>query len=251
MGKVEVLRDIWDQIPKVESNEIELSQKELIKKYVDLFHFGEYFYVIFNTKTTEMEFVSPEIHNVLACSPAEFNLTKILSMLHPDDSPYYYHYEKSAVKFFSGLPIEHLNNYKFSYDYRVSLDDHQTKRILQQIIPLHYFSEGGARTLAIFTDLTHLNIQGTPKLSFIGMNGAPSYYNVHLNEEFFPTNQRFSNKENEILKLVVQGLTSDKIAQKLNRSIHTIRVHRKNILEKSGCANLQELIVKSIREGWV
>lgn len=107
------------------------------------------------------------------------------------------------------------------------------------------------RTLAIFTDLTHLNIQGIPKLSFIGMQGAPSYYNVHLKDEFLLSLNIFTKKELEILQYVVQGLKSKDIAEKLQRSIHTIRNHRKHILEKSGCDNVQELLVKSIREGWV
>ena len=141
--------------------------------------------------------------------------------------------------------------YKFAYDYRLKTREGSYKRVQQQIVPIYYFPEGGVRTLVIFTDLTHLNITGIPKLSFIGMEGAPSYYNVHQQDEFLKSLNIFTKKEQEILGLVVQGLTSQAIAQKMNRSIFTIRNHRKRILEKSGCGNVQELLVKAVREGWV
>ena len=251
MDKVNKLLDIWDQIPHAVNQQLDLSQKEIINRYMDVFHFGEYFYVIFNTRTTEMEYVNPNVEKLLGFTQDEFQLQIVLDNIHPDDLPYYYHYEQSAVRFFSSLPTELFFNYKFAYDYRLKIKDNSYKRIQQQIVPLYYFPEGGVRTLGIFTDLTHLNIQGIPKLSFIGLNGAPSYYNVHLKQEFYLSSALFTKKEREILHYIVQGLKSEDIAKLLNRSIYTIRNHRKNLLQKSGCANLQELLVKSIREGWV
>lgn len=101
------------------------------------------------------------------------------------------------------------------------------------------------------TDLTHLNITGIPKLSFIGMQGAPSYYNVHLEEEFINQNAIFTKREQQILRYMIQGKRTEDIANEIHRSIFTIQNHRKNILQKSGCKSLQELLVKAIREGWV
>ncbi len=251
MDKINRLRDIWDNIPKAVTEQLDFSQEEIIKKYMDVFHFGDYFYVIFNTRTAEMEYLDPNIEKVLGYAPEEFQLSMVLNSIYPDDLPYYYHYEQSAVRFFSTLDPALFFNYKFSYDYRLRTKDGNYKRVLQQIVPIYYFPEGGARTLGIFTDLTHLNIQGAPKLSFIGMNGAPSYYNIHLEDEFFISPNLFSKKEREVLKYAVQGLKSEDIAKQLNRSVFTIRTHRKNVLRKSGCTNIQELLVKSVREGWV
>lgn len=251
MEKVSKLVNIWEQIPNAVTDQLDLSQKEIINKYMDVFHIGDYFYVIFNTRTAEMEYVNPHIERILGYSPEEFELSLVLNSVHPDDLPYYYHYEQSAVRFFSSLPTDLFFKYKFSYDYRLRAKDGEYRRILQQIVPVYYFPEGGARTLGIFTDLSHLNIHGIPKLSFIGMQGAPSYYNIHLNEEFHLSTNVFTKTEKEILKYVVQGMKSEDIANSLNRSIFTIRAHRKNILRKSGCSNVQELVVKSVRESWV
>jgi|SRR5690554_178310 len=251
MNKVEKLKDIWDNIPKAITGQLDFSQKDIINKYMDVFHFGDYFYVIFNTQTTEMEYVNSNIEKVLGYAAEEFELSMVLDNIHPDDLPYYYHYEQSAVRFFSGLSVNLLFKYKFSYDYRLRIKDGSYKRVLQQIVPVYYFPEGGVRTLGIFTDLSHLNITGIPKLSFIGMQGAPSYYNIHLKDEFLLSMNLFTKKEKEILHYVVQGMKSEDIAKQLNRSVFTIHNHRKNILQKSGCTNFQELLVKSLREGWV
>ncbi|MHA6697272.1 LuxR C-terminal-related transcriptional regulator [Chryseobacterium sp. A301] len=251
MDEIKKLAKIWDSIPNSKSQQVELSVKKIVKKYLDLFHFGDYFYVVFNTQTTEMEFVDPGVEKVLGIAPKEFTLEWILGNLHSEDSPYYFHYEKSAVKFFTSLDKEHFFKYKFSYDYRLRTEGGIYKRVLQQVVPVYYFPQGGARTLAIFTDLTHLNITGIPKLSFIGMEEAPSYYNVHLTEEFNAQDSLLSPREKEILGFVIQGHTSQSIADRLCRSVHTVRTHRKNILEKSGCISLQELIARSVREGWI
>lgn len=251
MDKINKLLDIWDHIPSAVTEQLDLSQKEIINRYMDVFHIGDYFYVIFNTRTAEMEYVSPDVEKVLGCTPDEFQLSMVLENIHPDDSPYYYHYEQSAVRFFTGLSQDLFFKYKFSYDYRLKTKEENYKRVLQQIVPVYYFPEGGARTLGIFTDLSHLNIQGIPKLSFIGMQGAPSYYNIHLKDDFLQIANLFTKKEQQILKYVVKGMTSESIANELQRSIFTVRTHRKNILKKSGCNSVQELLVKSVREGWV
>ena len=101
-------------IPKGVTEQIDLSQKEIINRYMDAFHFGDYFYVIFNTRTTEMEYVSPNVEQVLGYTPEEFRLQLVLDNIHVDDLPYYYPYEQAAVRFFSDLAPQFFFKYKFA-----------------------------------------------------------------------------------------------------------------------------------------
>lgn len=251
MEKVEKLVEIWKNIPVVDTPPIDLSQKEIIEQYLDIFHVGDCFYLIFNTQKAEMEYVDPKVTSLLGYEPEEFNLNLVMESIHAEDLPYYFHYEKSAIRFFTGLEPSVILKYKFSYDYRIKTKDGEYKRFLQQIVPIYYFPDGGARTIGIFTDISHLNVQGIPKLSFIGMKGEPSYYNMHLQEEFKLSNHNFTKREFQILNEVVKGVSSKEISEKLHISLLTVQTHRKNILKKSACASLQGLITKSIREGWV
>jgi DNA-binding CsgD family transcriptional regulator len=249
---VEDLVNIWEHIPKLDTDQVNLSQEEVLQKHLDVLGLGETFYIFFHTKTTVMEKIHSNLEKILGYKTSEFSLNLLLSLIHPDDLPYFAHYEQSAVKFFSQLPPEQISKYKFSYDYRIKTKDGTYKRFVQQTIPLYYDPEGGARTLSIFTDVSHFHLKDTPKLSFIGMQDAPSFYNIHLQEEYrLPQPKLFTSKELEILKYIVKGEKTEGIAQLLNRSVFTINNHRKNILRKAGCSSVQELCLKAVNQGWV
>ncbi len=57
----------------------------------------------------------------------------------------------------------------------------------------------------------------------------------------------FSQREKEILELLIKGNTSEKIARTLFISKHTVDKHRSNMLQKTGAKNTAELIVKSMK----
>lgn len=53
---------------------------------------------------------------------------------------------------------------------------------------------------------------------------------------------RLSRREREIMTLMVTGLTSKEIAQKMGISPRTVEVHRAHVAHKMGAANLAELV---------
>lgn len=58
-----------------------------------------------------------------------------------------------------------------------------------------------------------------------------------------------STREIEIISLLVDGLSSKAIADKLSLSIHTVYTHRKNIMRKLQLRTVQELVSHAIQEG--
>jgi DNA-binding NarL/FixJ family response regulator len=56
-----------------------------------------------------------------------------------------------------------------------------------------------------------------------------------------------SERELEILKLICGSFTNEKIAEKLNISIDTVKWHRANMLTKTGCVNTAGLVIFAIR----
>ena len=64
-----------------------------------------------------------------------------------------------------------------------------------------------------------------------------------------PSDFTFTKREIEVLKWVCEGYSSKQIADKLFLSIHTINNHRKNLLEKTNCKNLMEVLSYAIKSG--
>lgn len=60
-----------------------------------------------------------------------------------------------------------------------------------------------------------------------------------------------SERERDILRLVAMGATNQQIANQLNISINTVKVHLRNIFEKIGAASRTEATVYAIRQGLV
>lgn len=58
-----------------------------------------------------------------------------------------------------------------------------------------------------------------------------------------------SRREIEVLTLIAQGKNSIVIGEELGLSKHTVYNHRKNMLKKSGCSNMSELLLYGIRNG--
>jgi DNA-binding CsgD family transcriptional regulator len=51
-----------------------------------------------------------------------------------------------------------------------------------------------------------------------------------------------TKKEKEVVELMLEGMESKDIGEKLNISINTVGTHRKNILRKLGAKNVAEMV---------
>jgi DNA-binding NarL/FixJ family response regulator len=60
-----------------------------------------------------------------------------------------------------------------------------------------------------------------------------------------------SAREQEILQLVADGLTTAQIAEKLFSSPRTVETHRQNIMEKTGAKNTAALVRTAAEQGWL
>ena len=56
-----------------------------------------------------------------------------------------------------------------------------------------------------------------------------------------------SERENEIIKLVAEGNTNNKIAELLFLSSHTVNTHRKNIMAKLGVKNTAGIVMYAVK----
>ncbi|HAA13136.1 MAG TPA: hypothetical protein DCE41_16175 [Cytophagales bacterium] len=60
-----------------------------------------------------------------------------------------------------------------------------------------------------------------------------------------------TEREREVLELIVKGLTSNEIGERLFISPRTADGHLKKLISKFEVRNTMELIAKAIQDGWV
>jgi DNA-binding NarL/FixJ family response regulator len=69
----------------------------------------------------------------------------------------------------------------------------------------------------------------------------------HSSQKHKKGNNDLTNREHEILELIVKGFTSKEIAQKLYISPRTVDTHRANLMEKLELNNIAELVRYAIK----
>lgn len=243
---------IWTEIAQHKTpGELKL-EVELYKKLLNIFQVGDYYYMIFNPPEMKIEFASEFITALTGYKPEEFTLSLFMEIIHPEDLPYFMDFEATVTKFWNGLPPEKVMKYKSRYDYRIRKKDGTYVRILQQIVTIQSDDEGAVlRTFVVHTDISHLKSDQRMVLSFIGLEGEPSYIDVEPIQKFSPSKPIFTKSEKEIIHLLSQTKTTQEIAHILNRSPQTISTHRKNIMKKTGTTSVLQLIKLTVERGWL
>lgn len=243
---------IWKGIATlsvVERNKIEADAR---KKILHLFQVGDYYYYVFNLHKMEFEFISAEVKSVLGYTTSQLNVPFFLSQVHPEDIQWFMDFEQMVVSFFNNIGPHRANKYKVRYDYRIKKADGTYIRILHQMLNIEPDHQGiAARTLCLHTDITYLKKEGRPVLSFIGMEGEPSYIDVAVDAKRMSVGENLSRREKEILTLLMQGESSKEIASRLFISKLTVDTHRRNMLKKAGFQSTTELATNAIKEGWL
>lgn len=65
------------------------------------------------------------------------------------------------------------------------------------------------------------------------------------------TKTALTEREIQVLAMIAEGLSSVRIAQKLEISFETVKVHRRNMLKKAAVSNSFELIRMAIKRRWI
>ena len=60
-----------------------------------------------------------------------------------------------------------------------------------------------------------------------------------------------SDREIEVMSLIVQGYINKEIADKLNIGLSTVVTHRKNIMDKLGMKSVSALTIYAVMHGYV
>lgn len=63
--------------------------------------------------------------------------------------------------------------------------------------------------------------------------------------------KNLTDREQEVMSLIVQGFINKEIADKLNIGLTTVITHRRNIMDKLGMKSVSALTIYAVMHGYV
>lgn len=173
----------------------------------------------------------------------EKGIDGVLAMIHPDDRPEVLHFQKIVLDTFHSLSEEEKKTFEWTYTVRfVHQYTGEVKWYYARVRPYHIDDNGN-----IVFDLhiiIHLNT--APKtqsydwgFSYTSCTGKKVF--VSKNDPK-PKEVNLTKKEKEVALMMMEGLSSEEIADRLFISINTVYTHRKNIWKKINAKNLVDMM---------
>ncbi|MCG1037015.1 LuxR C-terminal-related transcriptional regulator [Polaribacter sargassicola] len=238
-----IYNEIFNTYPEVEI-------KEHIRKLIELDFYYPYnttFFCITNTASQRFEYISK---NFTACTgiPKE-NLNNggmdyFWSLFHPDDLQPWLTCLKSLMTFTMN-ELDDVMRKKMSYTWNYRIKNHAGEyiTIIQNTTPLQFDAQEkpiiGLAHYTVLDGNLNMDICATAKY----LNSKNEYETLfYKNISSEGLLNAISNRERDIIRLLLANQTSNSIAKSLNISKHTVDTHRRNILKKLGLSSTYELL---------
>lgn len=112
-----------------------------------------------------------------------------------------------------------------------------------------FYSESPIKTVYIFQLQTDIESDKKIKNGYHYYVGNDISFFRYPDEKLLTIGNPLTNREFEIVKLIAAGLSSEKIAERIFLSVHTVNTHRSNILSKTGFNTIADLIFDYQKRG--
>ena len=226
------------------------SLKTHINRIIDLDSYLPYsstFFCITNTQTLEFEYVSK---NFKACIGLDSDLLEkqgmryFWSRIHPEDVEKWLKALNDLMEFtLSKIDEADRSKANYTWNYRFKNADDVFVNIVQNTTPLAFDSQGkpiiGLAHYTVLHPDIKMDISASAKL----LNAQNEYDTIYFNNFSQKLlSDGISNRERDIIRLLVLNNSSKEISEKLNISPHTVDTHRRNILKKLNISSTGELI---------
>ncbi|MEX2591516.1 MAG: helix-turn-helix transcriptional regulator [Anditalea sp.] len=207
---------------------------------------GRWFSFVANSHTRELEFVAGDSKAVIGYSHEEMikeNAQFVANSIFKDDYRFVTQVIHLTMKYVNELPKNQRPYVYVVFYVRSVRKDGKVFTIQNQNIPLVFDEKNIPYVFAnIITDISHIYPTNIPHAVIINKFSNQQYHLDLNNLQLAPHRSKFTYRELDVLKLLIRGFTSRKIAEILAISYETARTHRKNILNKANTNNTGQLI---------
>lgn len=239
----EVYQDIFQSYDKP-------SLEEHIKKFIELDVYLPYnatFFCITNTQNLSFEYVSKNIGACLGIDKSVLEtkgMRYLWSLMHPDDVDKWLQALEGLMKFtLSEITEEDRRLMSYTWNYRLRKNDGGYVNVIQNTTPLEFDSDNkpiiGLAHYTVLDSRVSMDICASAKKLNKQNEYETLYFNTYSQKLL---TEGISNRERDIIRLLVLDRSSKEIAQKLNISSNTVDTHRRNILKKLNISSTGELV---------
>jgi DNA-binding CsgD family transcriptional regulator len=216
--------------------------EEIMEKDDQFFFFGDL--ILF-----KILYTSERSLDMLGVEPADLSPLKFYQVLHPDEMDRNMLVKNLLTKSAHKMFLAEKGHILLSTNFQVKNPKGKYINVLSQYFV--YYSEVPYKSVFIFE--VHTNIDWYKKHK----SGHHYYLGEDLSNFRYPDKELlkiadvFSKREFDILHLLEKGYSTEQVAEKLFLSPLTVKTHRRNILHKSGKANIPELIFDLKEHGFL
>jgi DNA-binding CsgD family transcriptional regulator len=198
------------------------------------------YYFIFDTYSNDVIYMSKSFVDITGYEIPK-SMYEVIPRIHPDDVDYCIECERKIILFLNDLFFE--DNFRFNtvYSYRIKTNFGHYIFIKQYYQALEVDEKGFMSKSIVYHEVMPANYKRSEN-DFVVMDllkNRPVVSNNIYN---------LSKRELEIIDFISEGLSTKEISEKIAISEHTIRTHRKNILQKTNTNSFIELI-KKLKQG--
>lgn len=170
----------------------------------------------------------------------------IFDKYHPEDAPFIKSIVKGSVIQLMQITIPEYANI-INMSYRFKKYDGTYANILSNTVV--HKTDDQDRVLSVLIKYTDISF--TNESDAVEWNVNTTYLDLEKIklQVYGDDNTNFTSREIQIIQELFNGRTNREIAINLGISKHTVATHRKNILFKSACSNVQELKIFCKKNG--
>jgi len=162
--------------------------------------------------------------------------------LPPEDVDMLLEINSSGFEFFYKQPVEERLKFTISYDFRLIRPNNLHLMVNHKLTPILLTPQGD---IWLSLCVVSLSTRNEPGNVFINKDGILHRYAYSFEGRKWKEDEiiSLSNREIEILRLSMHGLSNDQIAETAFIDINTVKFHKKNIFLKLNVKNIAKAIV--------
>lgn len=248
------LLDVWNAYPQTLHNTAhDISSIPPIEQIIgEMFAMGEFYYYAINVTNSTITNPHPNLLKLHGLKKYPKHLKEIIDLIHPDDIQFVIEAERMSIEKIQEIGFEHQKNLKCSYCFRMKTSNGNYEMFHHQSINTKKDEDGRLlQAVNIHTNIQHITHKNPYTVLVVGIGGRHDLHQMQYktNREIKLPVIELTKRETEILALLALGHSSKQTARLLDLSPHTITTHRKNILAKTNCSKMPELVKKALEWG--